>query len=180
MADQAKSAEDTGAIPTLQTERLLLRAPCAEDFPVYRDFFADAEASAFYGGPMGADRAWRVLATDLGHWMLRGFGRWAVVDKASGAMVGGCGLWHPPDAPRSELTWWIIPAARRQGFALEASRAAIAYGYDVLGWDLVETHMNDDNAAARLLVKRLGGSAFAREMFPDGLTRNVYALPRAG
>jgi len=166
-------------IPTLLTERLELRGPCAEDFPVYRDFFADAEASRFYGGPLDADRAWRVVATDLGHWQLRGYGRWAVVERATGAMVGGCGLWWPEGYPRSELTWWIVPTARRNGYAIEASRAAIAFGYDTLGWPLVETHMNDDNHAARALAEKLGGIVIARETFPDGLARNIYALPAA-
>ncbi len=51
------------------------------------------------------------------------------------------------------------------------------FGYDTLRWSLVETHMNDENEAARRLVEKLGGKAIARELFPDGLTRNVYALP---
>lgn len=169
---------DLVPIPTLNTARLELRAPIGEDYPVYRDFFADAEASHFYGGPLDADRAWRVLATDLGHWALRGYGRWSVVEKATGRMVGGCGLWWPEGYPRSELTWWIIPAARRLGYALEASRAAISFGYDRLGWDMVETHMNDDNIAARKLVEMLGGSMFMRETFPDGLARDIFRLPR--
>ncbi|MCW1429024.1 GNAT family N-acetyltransferase [Novosphingobium sp. JCM 18896] len=164
-------------IPEIETERLILRGPIAGDFPVYRDFFADAEASAAYGGPLRADRAWRVLATDLGHWALRGYGRWAVVEKASGRMIGGAGLWWPEGYPRSELTWWIVPTARRHGYAFEASRAAIAFGYNTLDWDLVETHMQDENAPARLLAEKLGGTMIARERFPDGITRNVYALP---
>lgn len=164
-------------IPVLETEHLLLRAPCADDFAVYRDFFADAEGSYFYGGPISADRAWRVLATDLGHWALRGYGRWALEEKATGRMVGGCGLWWPGDYPRSELTWWIIPSARRKSYALEASRAAIRFGYDVLGWDMVETHMDDENLAARKLAEKLGGEIFGRETFPDGLTRDLFALP---
>lgn len=164
-------------IPVLETEHLLLRAPDADDFPVYADFFGEGEASYFYGGPMSADRAWRVLATDLGHWALRGYGRWALEEKSTGRMVGGCGLWWPDGYPRSELTWWIIPAARRNGYALEASRAAIRFGYDVLGWELVETHMDDENLAARKLAEKLGGKVFARETFPDGLTRDLFALP---
>lgn len=165
-------------VPTLETERLILRAPQASDFCIYRDFFADAQASAAYGGPMEADRAWRVLATDLGHWLLRGYGRWSVVEKASGMMIGGCGLWWPEGYPRSELTWWIIPEARRHGYALEASKTAVRFGYEALGWPLVETHMNDDNVAARKLAEKLGGTVIGRERFPDGLTRNIYALPR--
>lgn len=48
---------DLVSIPTLNTARLELRAPIGEDYPVYRDFFADAEASHFYG----------VLWTPTGH-----------------------------------------------------------------------------------------------------------------
>lgn len=164
-------------IPEVETERLLLRGPKPEDFSVYREFFADAEGSSTYGGPMSADRAWRVLATDLGHWQLRGFGRWSVVVKKTGEMVGGCGLWWPEGYPRSELTWWIIPAHRRHGYATEASRAAVRFGYDTLKWPLVETHMNDENEPARRLAETLGGEIIAREVFPDGLARNIYALP---
>lgn len=165
------------SIPRIETERLVLRAPDEGDFPAYRDFFGDAEASRFYGGPLDAGRAWRVLASDLGHWALRGYGRWAVEVKDGGQFVGGCGLWWPGGWPRSELTWWILPAARRRGYALEASRAVIRYAYRSLGWKLVETHTDDDNAPARALVARLGGRAFAREAFPDGIVRHIYGLP---
>ncbi len=165
------------AVPQIETERLILRGPVAADFPIYRDFFADEDASHAYGGPISADLAWRVLATDIGHWAIRGYGRWAIIQKSTGSMVGGCGLWWPEGYPRSELTWWIIPDARRHGFALEASRAAVEFGYRSLRWGLVETHMNDENVAARRLAEKLGGTIMAREHFPDGIERNIYALP---
>ncbi|MDX2277835.1 MAG: GNAT family N-acetyltransferase [Hyphomonadaceae bacterium] len=164
--------------PKLDTERLILRAPEAGDFPTYRDFYADADASAFYGGPLPAHRAWRVLAGDLGHWRLRGYGMWSVCERATGIMIGGCGLVWPEGWPRSELTWWIIPAARRRGYALEASRAVIAFGYEILRWESVETHIDDANSAARDLTLKLGAEHIARDLFPDGLERNVYRFPR--
>ena len=46
-------------------------------------------------GPMDAQRAWRVLAADVGHWQLRGYGRWSVIEKTTNHMIGGCGLWWP-------------------------------------------------------------------------------------
>jgi len=166
-------------IPTLETERLLLRPPTPNDFNTYRRFFADSEASAFYGGPLTEEQAWRVLAMDFGHWALRGYGRWAIECRETGQMVGSCGLWWPQGLPRSELTWWLLPEGRGKGFATEASVSVIAFGYDVLHWNLVETHMNDDNFPARRLVERLGGTVIAREEFPDGVTRDVFAFPRA-
>ena len=62
---------------------------------------------------------------------------------------------------------------------MEASRAAIRFGYETLHWPLVETHMHDANSAARELVLKLGGSVLARETFPDGFTRDVFALPNS-
>ncbi|PSJ43328.1 GNAT family N-acetyltransferase [Allosphingosinicella deserti] len=163
-------------IPTVQTHRLVLRAPSAKDFPDYRDFYADPEASRFYGGPLTAAQAGRKLAYDLGHWPLRRFGMWSVVEKASGAMVGGCGIVWPEGWPRHELTWWIVPSARRNGYAEEASRAAILWAHETLGWSEVETHMDDENEAARRLAEKLSGSVVARQAFPDGIERNVYAI----
>lgn len=167
-------------IPTIRTERLLLRPPCAEDFGGYRDFYADAEASSFYGGPLTAAQAWRKLAFDIGHWALRGFGMWTLVEVSSGRMVGGCGIVWPEGWPRHELTWWVRPEARRNGYAEEASRAALAWASETLGWSAVETHMNDGNEPARQLAEKLGGVVIARQMFPDGLERNVYAMAAAG
>mgnify|MGYP001470873948 CR=1 FL=1 len=164
--------------PTIETQRLLLRGPSAEDFPTYVRFYADAEASSAYGGPLAAGLAWRRLAADIGHWELRGYGMWSVIVRATGEMVGGCGIVWPHGWPRSELTWWITPDARRNGYAMEASRAVVDFAYRTLKWDLVETHMNDANAAAQSLALKLGATIIAREMFPDGLQRNVYALPK--
>jgi hypothetical protein len=36
--------------------------------------------------------------------------------------------------------------------------------------------MDDQNEAAKRLAQKLGGTIISREMFPDGLERNVYAM----
>lgn len=164
-------------IPTLETKRLVLRAPELSDAPVYAAFFADAAGSGNYGGPLRADEAFHVLCRDLGHWQLKGFGKW-IVTLHDGTPVGGCGLIHPEGWPSHELTWWLLTEYRGQRYANEASRAAIAFAYDTLGWPVVETHMRDENTAARRLVERLGGAKTRRATFPDGVTRDVYSLPR--
>lgn len=167
------------SIPMLETERLILRAPKGADFAVYRAFYADRAASSFYGGPLDPALAWRKLAVDLGHWALRGYGMWSLELRETGEMIGSCGLVWPEGWPRHELTWWMMPAARRHGYALEASRAAIDWGYDELGWRRVETHMDDANQPARLLAEKLGGEVVERKRFPDGIRRNIYVLPHS-
>lgn len=166
-------------IPTLETKRLILRTPFDNDASAYEAFYMDGEASKFSGGPLSQSASRKKLARDLEHWKLRGHGRWTLQRKDSDEVVGSCGIVWPEGWPRSELTWWIGASSRRMGFAKEASLAAIEFGYAVLGWDLVETHMKDANLAAKALVLALGGEKIAREKFPDGLTRDIYRLPRS-
>ena len=166
-------------IPELRSPRLLLRAPGEEDFPTYMAFYADADASHFYGGPMSSSNAWKQLAMEVGHWTLKGYGMWSIETLSSSEMIGGCGFWWPSGWPRPELTWWLVKSAQGKGFATEASISAINYAYQKLDWHSVETHLDDDNEAARKLVLRLGGSILTRETFPDGIDRNVYSIPPA-
>ena len=70
-------------IPELTSERLIMRPPREQDFPVYEAFYADADASRFYGGPMIASNAWKQLAMELGHWYLKGYGMWSLELRAS-------------------------------------------------------------------------------------------------
>ena len=167
------------SVPTLSTGRLILRGPEGADFALYRDFYAQATGPGGYGGPRRPDEAFRRLAMDIGHWSLRGFGRWVMVRAEDGAAIGGCGLVHPLGWPSHELTWWLLPEARGQGYATEASRAVIDHALRALRWPVVETHMRDENDAARRLAERLGGRIVRRETFPDGVARDVFALGAA-
>lgn len=162
--------------PTIETQRLRLTAPAVDCEQAYEQFYTDAEASAAYGGPLTSAAAWTRLASDIGSWQLQGFGVWALHHKASAQVVGVCGFWQGRGWPR-ELTWWLLPAARGQGLALEASRAVVAHAYRSFGLSEVQTYINDSNVAARALVSRLGGEHCGRRGFPDGLQRNVYLIP---
>ena len=51
------------SIPTLETERLVLRAPGIGDFEPFAAFYA-SERSKFVGGPLDREGAWRMLAME--------------------------------------------------------------------------------------------------------------------
>lgn len=164
-------------IPILETERLRLIPPSIEHLDVYDLFYTDSEASSAYGGPISKEQVFARLKADLGSWYLLGFGVWVIQLKSDNSFIGTCGFWQGNDWPK-ELTWWVLPEVRGQGIATEASRAAISHAYNEFEWDTVETYMNDDNAAARYLVEKLGGQKVDRKSFNDGLSRDVYELPR--
>ncbi|MFA0809963.1 GNAT family N-acetyltransferase [Microbulbifer epialgicus] len=164
-------------IPTIETERLRLTPPNSNCFDVYERFYTDLEASRMYGGPIDRERVWSRLKADLGSWHLLGFGVWAIQLKSDNSYVGTCGFWQGKDWPK-ELTWWVIPEARGQGIATEASKATLLHAYNKFKWVKVETYMNDENIAAHSVVKKLGGNKTGRRKFNDGLSRDVYELPK--
>jgi ribosomal-protein-alanine N-acetyltransferase len=169
------------SLPVLHTARLTLRPPQMADLDAYAGFYSHAsDLAGKYRGPRTLDEARLVLAEDIDHWCRKGFGMWLLVLREGRAIVGGCGIAHPDDWPSHELTWWLMPEQRGKGYATEASQAAIAFGYDTLGWPSVETHMRDENLPARRLAERLGGEVVRRDKFPDGVARDVFHLPHPG
>jgi len=164
-------------IQTIETERFRLVPPSMDCLPIYEQFYMNAEASKMYGGPLNKSQVLARLKADLGSWYLMGFGVWVIQSKLDGSYLGSCGFWQGADWP-TELTWWVTADARGQGVATETSLAVINFAYEHWNWHKVETYMNDDNAAARALVMKLGGEKVRRELFPDGLSRDIYLFPK--
>ena len=70
----------------LETERLILRARQPEDSDVFATMYTEPEVVRFTtidGKPMSRADAWGAFAYQLGHWLLRGFGQFAIVDRTS-------------------------------------------------------------------------------------------------
>ena len=163
-------------IHTLETDRLILRAHTLDDFDAVAAFYA-SEHSKFVGGPMSRELAWRALALEAGHWPLRGFGRWAIVERASGQWIGVAGLWHPEGFPERELGWDLAEHATGKGYATEAGLAARHYAYDTLGWTTLISLVADGNDASAAVATRLGAwhdGRFTHERYGP---MNVYRHP---
>jgi RimJ/RimL family protein N-acetyltransferase len=142
-------------IPTLTTSRLTLRAPCLDDFDAFAAFYA-SDRARFVGGPMSAEQVWRHLACEIGHWALRGYGRWAVEETASGKFAGIIGLWNPEGWPEPEIGWDLMDGFEGRGFATEAAMAALAHAYDTLGWPTAISLVAPENHGSRAVAQRMG------------------------
>ncbi|MBT9384759.1 GNAT family N-acetyltransferase [Pseudooceanicola sp. CBS1P-1] len=147
-------------IPRLETARLVLRGPEARDLDVLAAFYA-SERSAFVGGPKDRAQTWRQLGTEIGHWALKGFGRWMVELRSTGETVAMVGLWAPEGWPEAEIGWDVMNGHEGQGYATEAARAARAFAYDVLGWTTAISLVAPGNGGSARLAARLGAA-------PDG------------
>jgi RimJ/RimL family protein N-acetyltransferase len=147
----------TVTIPTLETGRLILRAPALEDFEALCAFYS-SERATFVGGQMDAEKVWRHLAVEIGHWQMLGYGRWTLVEKDSGKTAGIIGLWNPQGWPEPEIGWDLFEGFGGKGYATEAALAARAYAYDVLGWSTAISLVDPQNHASAAVAARMGAT----------------------
>jgi RimJ/RimL family protein N-acetyltransferase len=96
------------------------------------------------------------MAMFVGHWQLRGYGVWAVEEKATGAFIGRVGLHNPDGWPGIEVGWTLGRASWGKGFATEAGRAALTWSFDALGLDHIISLIHPENARSIRVAERLG------------------------
>ena len=143
-------------IPTLETERLVLRAPRHADFDRWAEFFATPRAE-FERGILDREEAYRVWAADTALWLLRGYGAFGCDDRATGAYVGEVGIYQPEGYPGPELGWFVVPEAEGKGYAAEAARAVLDWVRATFDWPYITNIIDPRNARSIALGLRLGG-----------------------
>lgn len=153
--------------PTLETERLILRPPSAEDLEAWAAFAGDEEAMCFLGGPQGRHAAWRSVCAMTGAWTIRGFSMFSVIEKASGRWVGRLGPWQPEEWPGTEVGWGIARDAWGRGYAAEGATAAIDWAFDFLGWTEVIHCIDFGNVNSQAVARKLGSSVLRQARLPS-------------
>ena len=164
-------------IPTLETDRLILRAPSESDLDAEVAFYA-SDRSAYVGGPLPREQVWRMLAAFLGHWSMRGYGFWGIDDKETGEYLGRAGLWFPEGWPEREIGWALMAGAEGRGIALEAATMARNHAYGTLGWDSAISLIAPGNDRSVALAERLGARFDYEYVHPRFGKTLVYRHPK--
>jgi RimJ/RimL family protein N-acetyltransferase len=148
------------SVPRLTTDRLVLRGLEARDFEAYAVMMADPEVTRYLadGQPLGRADAWRQLAVFVGHWTLRGFGMWAVEERATGAFVGRIGCIEPEGWPGFEVGYVLARPFWGRGYGTEGAQAALRYAREVLGRARIISLIRPENVASARVAKRLGAT----------------------
>lgn len=145
-------------IPELETKRLRLRAFRNEDLDAYAAMCADPDVMRYLGtgATLSRSEAWRSMASFLGHWALRGYGMWALEEKATGALVGRAGFLNPEGWPGFELGWALGREHWGRGLAIEAARRALDFAFTDLDQPRVISLIRPENAPSIRVAERLG------------------------
>jgi RimJ/RimL family protein N-acetyltransferase len=165
----ARQSSDEGyladmRIPVLRTERLWLRALKDDHLEDWTRIQSDPRVAGWLGGvpdpppdPQAArEDAWRVMALLVGHWALRGFGQWALVEDGTDRLVGRAGLWQPEGWPGVEVGWLVDADRWGEGYATEAGRAAVWWAFTHLHLDEVISVTVPHNTRSRRVMEKVG------------------------
>ena len=141
----------------LETERLLLRTWQSDDAADALAIWGDREVMRYVGQPLEhLDAAQRTLERAVAAQNLHGVSLWAVMEKASGEIVGACGFHFEGEGPEFELAYHFKPDHWRRGFATEAAQACVHYAFETLGATKIIAGVKTGNAASFRVLEKLG------------------------
>ena len=154
----------------LRTDRLLLRQWRDDDLDAWAALNADPEVREFFPDVLTRDQSEASLRYFRDELAARGWGWWAVELRATGELLGMAGL-DPVDEEMPftgiEAGWRLARPAWGQGYATEAARAVLTYGFEVLDLPEILAIAVAANVRSHAVMRRLGMTHDPAEDFDD-------------
>lgn len=143
----------------LESQRLYLRQFRDEDWQDLHEYFSDELATKFtFGRTFTEGETWRSMCSYIGHWHIRGYGPYAVQEKASGKVAGMVGFWYPHEWPEPEIMWALSRQFWGQGIAKEAASLVHKTGRKYLPDIALISLIHKDNKSSIGLARSIGAS----------------------
>ena len=176
---------DSGLV--IRTQRLLLRQWMDRDRDPFAAMNADPEVMAYFPSTQSREESDASVDRVRGGIADRGWGFWAVELLQGGPFIGFVGLTPTRQAfhftPCVEVGWRLARPYWGRGYATEAGRASLAFGFDELGLEEIVAFAVADNFRSRRVMERLGMSYdpagdFDHPAFPEGHRYRRHVLYR--
>ncbi len=140
----------------LETERLQLRELTPEDAQSMFDLNSDPEVIKYTGDPpFESVEQTKVFLQNYDDYKKNGFGRWAMISKAENEFIGWCGL-KLNEEKLIDLGFRVFRKHWNKGYASEAAKACIHYGFETLGFDQITGRVLSENTASIKVLEKLG------------------------
>ena len=157
-------------MPEISTERLIMRGWQESDLAPWAAMNADPEVRRYVGPLLTFEQASAWVLNFQDELDRYGFGFWALEVSASGEFIGFTGLRTvDEEMPFTgvELAWRLARPVWGHGYATEAARAALAYGFDILGLPEIIAVTMARNLRSRAVMQRIGMTTDPAEDFDD-------------
>ena len=171
----------------LRTDRLIMRPWHDEDREPFAALTADPEVQRYFPGRLSREESDAFVDQMQAEHAERGWSLWALEVAGTGEFIGYTGLEVPSFdehfMPAVEVGWRLARDAWGKGYATEAARAAVAFGFDELKLDEIVSFTVPHNAPSRAVMERLGMTHDPAEDFehpglPEGHPLRLHVLYR--
>jgi [ribosomal protein S5]-alanine N-acetyltransferase len=150
-------------IPTLETERLILRRPELTDAPAIQVLAAEYDIAKNllqmpHPYPEGGAASWINSAHEAereGGDAMKDFS-FAITRKADGEYIGSMGIHLDPENQRAEIGYWIGKPYWGQGYASEAAKRLLQFGFDVLKLNRIYARCFSENIGSERVMQKIG------------------------
>ena len=178
-------------LATLSGGRIRLRRWREEDREAFAAMNSDARVMEFFRSSLSRAESDAMVDRIAQHFAEHGFGLWAIEVPDVAPFIGFAGLavarFSAPFTPCVEVGWRLAFAHWGHGYATEAARVALGYGFGTCALAEVVSFTSATNHRSRAVMERLGmrrdpAEDFDRPSFPDDhpLRRHVlYRLDSA-
>jgi RimJ/RimL family protein N-acetyltransferase len=173
--------------PELHTERLVLRRWQPADRAPFAALNADPEVMRYFRGPLDRAQSDAFLERIEQAFATHGYGLWVVELRSQPGLLGFAGLaWQTFEArftPALEVGWRFARSAWGHGYATEAGRAALAYGFEHADVDEIVSMTTRTNERSQAVMRRLGltrdpADDFEHPALPPGHPLRPHVLYR--
>lgn len=164
----------------IETQRLILREYCNEDFVALCEILLDRENMKHYHEAFDKDMVKRWITWNLENYQTFGFGLWAIVLKTNGKMIGDCGITMQRinGRIRPEIGYHIHHDYHNQGYATEAAIACKNYIFENTSFNNIYSYMNDTNIGSWRVAMKNGMQLVEEYIDPVEGKIRVYAINR--
>jgi len=139
---------------------------------------ADPEVVRYTGDdPFKSVEDAREFLGNYRHYEKYGYGRWAVINKEDQAYLGWCGLKYTPELDEYDIGYRLIKKYWDKGYATEAAKACIAYGFDKLGMTTIVGRARLENKASIKVLENIG-LEYYKDFDMEGFPGVIYRIEK--
>jgi ribosomal-protein-alanine N-acetyltransferase len=144
--------------PSIRMAHLTLRPLVESDAPVLLRIYQTEGVLAYFPNPVAPplDRVQRFIQQQQEHWGMYGYGDWGILPDGETQVIGWAGLQYLPELEETEVGFLLDRPFWGKGYATEASRASLSYGFERSSLDHIIALVHPGNLASQRVIDKCG------------------------
>jgi RimJ/RimL family protein N-acetyltransferase len=145
-------------LPLIETARLRLRVYKESEMERVYELSSDKDVTRYFPADfkLVREEVLKSLPKRIERWQIQGFGQFGVFDKADETLLGYCGFQYLDDSGMVEIYYGFFREFWNRGFATEAARAVLRFGFEEIGLPKIVAVTHPENFDSQKVLRKIG------------------------